>query len=173
MDTSKIIELVSYTIPALVTGAVALYFFKLHTNNENSRRIFMLRKEKQSVALPLRLQAYERMALFLERISPNNLVVRVSPTGKEKTEYFRKLLATVEKEFEHNLAQQIYMTSECWHIIVTAKNTTLNMMKDVMLDGEIKEAIQMREVILRKMAEEEPPTKIALEYIKKEVSKIF
>ena len=73
MDNIKIIELLSYTIPSIITGLVALYFFRLHTKNENNRRIYLLRKEKQSVALPLQLQAYERMALFLERISPNSL----------------------------------------------------------------------------------------------------
>ena len=173
MDSTKIIELVSYTLPALVTGLVALYFFKLHTHNEHSRRVFLLRKEKQNVALPIRLQAYERMTLFLERITPNSLLVRVPPTGNDKTAYFKKLLATIEQEFEHNLAQQIYITSDCWNIIVTAKNSTLNMIRDIMLQGEIKDAHAMRESILQKTMEDEPATKVALEYIKKEVSKIF
>lgn len=173
MNTTKIIELISYTLPAIVTGLVALYFFKLFVNNENKRRIYLLRKEKQSVALPQRLQAYERMTLFLERISPTNLLVRVSPTGDDKTVYFKKLLGTVEQEFEHNLAQQVYMTSDCWNTIVTAKNSTLNMLRDVMLQGEIKSANAMREHVLEKMTEEEPATKIALEYVKKEVRNIF
>ena len=173
MDSIKILELLSYTIPAIITGVVALYFFKIHTKNENNRRNYLLRRDKQSVALPLRLQAYERMALFLERISPNSLLVRITPTGGDKVAYLKKLIITVEKEFEHNLAQQIYITSDCWNVIITAKNSTLNLVKDAMTAGENKDANAMRQSILEKMATEESPSSIALSFIKNEVSKIF
>ena len=173
MDSTKIIELLSYTIPAIVTGVVALYFFKLHNKNENNRRNYLLRRDKQSVALPLRLQAYERMALFLERISPNSLLIRITPTGGDKVAYMKKLIITVEKEFEHNLAQQIYITSDCWNVITTAKNSTLNLIKEAMTAGENKDANAMRQSILEKLVSEESPSSIALAYIKTEVSKIF
>jgi hypothetical protein len=173
MNTTKILELLSYTIPTIVTGIIAYYFFKLHTKNENNRRNFLLRKEKQNVALPLRLQAYERMSLFLERLSPANLLVRVPPTGNDKPAYFKKLLTIVEKEFEHNLAQQIYVTDQCWNVIKTAKNSTINIIRDTMLEGEIKDARAMREAIIQRTAESEPPSNTALAFIKNEVHKIF
>ena len=173
MNTVKILELLSYTIPTIVTGAIAYYFFKLHTKNESNRRNFLLRKENQRDALPLRLQAYERMSLFLERISPPNLLVRVPPTGNDKPAYFKKLLTSVEKEFEHNLAQQIYVTDQCWHVIKNAKNTTINIIRDTMLEGELKDARAMREAIIQRMVEQEPPSNAALAFIKKEVHSIF
>jgi len=173
MNTIKFLELLSFTIPAIVTGAVAFYFFKLHTKNENNRRNFLLRKENQSVALPLRLQAYERMTLFLERISPASLLVRIPPIGNDKPAYFKKLLMTVEKEFEHNLAQQIYVTDQCWNVIKTAKNSTINIIKNTMLEGELKDSRAMREAIIQRMAENEPPSSTALTFIKNEVHKIF
>jgi len=173
MDSTKILELLSYTIPAIVTGLVALYFFKLHTKNENNRRNYLLRKDKQNVALPLRLQAYERMALFLERISPNKLLVRVSPTSTDKVAYLRKLINTVESEFEHNLAQQIYITDDCWNVIKTAKNATLNLAREAMTAGENKDAKAMREDILQQLVEKESPSNTALSFIKNEVKKIF
>ena len=173
MNTAKILELLSYSIPTIITGVIAFYFFKLHTKNENNRRNYLLHKEKQSVALPIRLQAYERMSLFLERISPPNLLVRVPPTGNDKPAYFKKLLMTIEKEFEHNLAQQIYVTDPCWHVIKTAKNATINIIRDTMLEGELKDARSMREAIIQKTVDNEPPSNIALAFIKKEVHKIF
>lgn len=173
MDGAKIIELLSYTIPAIVTGLVAIYFFKQLSANENNRRTYNLLKEKQKVALPLRLQAYERMTLFLERISPNNLLVRIKPADDNKPAYFKKLLASVEQEFEHNLAQQIYMSSDCWNAIVTAKNSTLNLLKDTMLDGEVKTSKDMRAAVIEKLMNEETPTQVAIEYLKQEVKKIF
>jgi len=173
MNTTKILELLSFTIPAIITGIVAYYFFKLHTKNENNRRNFLLRKEKQNLALPLRLQAYERMALFLERLSPASLLVRVPPVGNDKPAYFKKLLTSIEKEFEHNLAQQIYVTDQCWNIIKTAKNSTINIIRDTMLEGELKDARAMREAIIERTATNEPPSNIALAFIKNEVHKIF
>ena len=68
MNESKIIELLFFILPALLTGAIAYYFFSLHTKNEEGRRRFLLHKEMDKNTLPIRLQAYERMALFLERI---------------------------------------------------------------------------------------------------------
>jgi len=173
MNTTKILELLSYTIPAIVTGAVAVYFFKVHMKGEDNRRSFLLRKEKQSIALPLRLQAYERMALFLERISVANLLIRIAPSGTDKSLYLKKLTSVIETEFEHNLAQQIYVTDECWNVIKTAKNSTLNMFRNVTAEPEIKDAKAMRESILQKMVDANSPTATALAYIKSEVGRIF
>ncbi|WP_117880710.1 DUF7935 family protein [Aureibaculum luteum] len=173
MDTTKIIELLSYTLPAIVTGLVALFFFKQVSKNESNRRTFTLLKENQKTALPLRLQAYERMVLFLERISPNNLLVRVVPSSEDKPAYFKKLLANIEQEYEHNLAQQIYISSNCWKTIVTAKNNTLNLLKETMLEGEVSTANKMREAVLQKLLNEESPTQTAIEVVKHEVKKIM
>ena len=173
MDTTKIIELLSYTLPAIITGSVALFFFKQVSKNESNRRTFTLLKENQKTALPLRLQAYERMVLFLERISPNNLLVRVVPSSEDKPAYFKKLLANIEQEYEHNLAQQIYISSNCWKTIVTAKNNTLNLLKETMLEGEVGTANKMREAVLQKLLNEESPTQTAIELVKHEVKKIM
>ncbi|HEU4497618.1 MAG TPA: hypothetical protein VFR70_11250, partial [Flavobacterium sp.] len=137
MDTSKILELLSYTLPAIVTGCVGYYFFSLHTKNEEGRRRYLIQKEAQKNALPIRLQAYERMALFLERINPSNLLVRISPMSADKNTYQNLVISHIENEFEHNLAQQIYLSDECWIIITTAKNATIQMVRKAGLDAEV------------------------------------
>lgn len=173
MELSQIIELFSFTFPAIVTGLVALYFFKLHTNNEEKRRIFLLRKEKQNIALPIRLQAYERMALFLERISPAKLLIRVSPTGTNAIDYQNKLVQNIQQEFEHNLAQQIYVTDACWNALVTAKNSLIQIIRTSAATKEINTAEQLREKIIQASLEQETPTNLALSFLKNEVKKQF
>ena len=79
METSRVIDLFLFAIPSLITGIIAFYFFKEHTKNEDGRRRFLLKKDMQVNAMPLRLQAYERLALFLERISPSKLLIRIAP----------------------------------------------------------------------------------------------
>ena len=121
MSSESVLQLFAYLLPAVVTGLIAFYFFRLHTQNEENRRKFMIHKDAQKETLPIRLQAYERMALFLERIAVNNLVVRVAPRSSNKSEYESLLIKQIENEFEHNLSQQIYISDE-WNIIKTAKS---------------------------------------------------
>ncbi|MCF6296632.1 MAG: hypothetical protein L3J08_01380 [Flavobacteriaceae bacterium] len=173
MDTTKMLELLSYTIPAIITGGIALYFFKKHTQNEESRRTYLLLKKKQTVALPLRFQAYERLALFLERISPAKLQIRITPNGTEILKYQNKLIATISQEFEHNLTQQIYVSDECWNIIVTSKNATIKSIIDQGTNQSLANANELREAILEQATKKEPPTSIALAYLKSEIRKIY
>ena len=71
MEYTKIVELLSYTVPSAITGVVAYYFFLNHTRNEERKIRLSLLRENQKQSLPIRLQAFERMALFLERINPS------------------------------------------------------------------------------------------------------
>lgn len=169
MNTDKIIELAFYSIPALITGAVAFYSFQTFTNGEEKRRQFQLLKENQKQALPLRLQAYERLALFLERINPIKLLIRVAPVGTDKMDYQNLLIYHIEQEYEHNLAQQIYITDECWTMILTAKNTIIQNIRKTAIDTSVVDADKLREKILSNLFETESASNIALSYLKNEV----
>lgn len=173
MEFSKIIELLFYTLPAVVTGLVAMHFFKNFMTNENNRRNYLLRKETQKEALPLRLQAFERLTLFLERISLNKLLIRVKPTGKDPEKYSHKLIGIVEQEFEHNLAQQIYVSETAWKAVVTSKNLIIKIIRTTAVKKEIETAEQMREDILNNLSTNDGPTSAAISYLKIEVRKIF
>jgi hypothetical protein len=171
MDLSKIIELLSYTLPAIVTGLVAVYFFKTYVANEDNRRNFLLRKENQKAALPLRLQAFERLVLFLERISLNKLLVRIPPTGKDTLKYSHKLITIIEQEFEHNLAQQIYVSETAWKAVVTSKNLMIKIIRTTADKKEIENADQLRAFILENELKNDSPTQAALSFLKLEVRK--
>ena len=153
MEATKLIELLSYTLPAVITGVVAYYFFDLHTKNEEGRRRYLLNKEAQKDALPIRLQAFERMTLFLERINLAKLLIRITPISEDKNDYENYVIAQIEQEFEHNLTQQIYMSDECWTIIVTAKNATIQMIRKANLSDRVDNANKLREVILTDLME--------------------
>jgi len=169
----QLVNLLMYIIPALITGAIAFLFFKEHIENENNRRNFMIHKELQKEAFPLRLQAYERLTLFLERISPSKLLLRVNPISTNKEDYEALLIASIEQEFEHNLAQQIYVTEECWNIVNASKNATIQIIRKATKQDKVDSASKLREVILNDMIEGHPPSHGGLSYIKNEVSKMF
>ena len=173
MDSTKLIELLSYTFPAIITGLVAYYFFNLHTKNEEGRRRYLLNKDAQKDSLPLRLQAFERMTLFLERINPGKLLIRISPNSEDKNDYENWLISTIEQEFEHNLTQQIYMSDECWTVIVSAKNATIQLIRRTNRSESVDTANKLREVIINDLMDKQSPSSVALSYIKNEVKHLF
>ncbi len=173
MDIDKIIELLFSILPALIVGAVAYYFFKQHMENEDSRRRFLLQKDMQKEAFPLRLQAYERMALFLERIAPSKILIRINPTSSNKEDYENLLVATIQQEFEHNLSQQIYVSDECWNIVLAAKNATIQLIRKANMLEKTDTANKLREVILTELMDKQAPSSAALSYIKQEVGEMW
>ncbi|MFV8442002.1 hypothetical protein [Flavobacterium sp. LB2P44] len=173
MDTTKIIEILAYTIPSIITGGVAYYLFNSYFKDQQNTRRWLLQKEAQKDALPIRLQAYERMALYLERINPTKLLIRIVPLSNDKNDYENLIIAQIEQEFDHNLAQQIYMTDECWTIIVTAKNATIQMIRKVNRSDRVDNADKLREVLLKDLMEKQSPSNAALAYIKNEVGQLW
>jgi hypothetical protein len=173
MNTDKLIELAFYTLPAIVTGVVALYAFKTFSKNDEHRRRMALMRENQKQALPLKLQAYERLALLLERVSPSKLLIRVAPLNDNKVDYQNLLIHHIEQEFDHNITQQIYVSDECWTMILTAKNTIIQNIRKTTLNTEVANADKLRETILSTLFESESVTDIALSYLKSEVKEFL
>ena len=173
MNTSKWIELLAYTLPALITGIIAYYFFNAHLKNEEGRRRYLLQKELQKEALPLRLQAYERMALFLERINPAKLLIRIAPFSDDKNAYENFLIQQIEQEFEHNLTQQIYLSEDCWTVITTAKNSIIQNIRKATMSEKVDTSHKLREVILSNLLDKQSPSYIAVSYLKTEVIQLM
>ena len=173
MDIDKIIELLFSIAPAAIVGAVAYYFFKQHVENENSRRHFLLQRDLQKESFPLRLQAYERISLFLERVAPSKLLTRVHPTSSNKIDYESLLIATIEQELEHNLSQQIYVSDQCWSITLAAKNGTIQLIRKAAMQESTDTADKLREVVLTELMDKPAPSNAALAYIKQEVSEMW
>ena len=173
MEISRIFDLFLFAIPSLITGIIAYYFFREHTKNEDGRRRFLLKKDMQINAMPLRLQAYERMALFLERISPSKLLIRIAPNNSNKADYETLLIQSIEQEFEHNLSQQIYISDKCWSIATTAKNATIQLIRKASMLEKTDTANKLREVVLTEMMERRSPSDAALSFIKEEVSDLW
>ncbi len=173
MDSARVIELISYTLPTIIMAVVAYSFFDLYTKNESAKRKYLLQKETKPDTLSLRLQAYERMTLFLERINPTQLLVRISPISDNKNDYQNFVIAQIEQEYEHNLTQQIYISDECWSSIIAAKNATIQMIILATRNEKVSDANQLREIILQDLLDKSSPTNASLAFIKNEVSQLW
>jgi hypothetical protein len=173
MESTNIIEILAYTLPSLITGGVAYFLFESHFKDQRNTRRWLLQKENKSATLPLRLQAYERMTLFLERINPSQLLVRILPISEDKNDYANFIISQIEQEYEHNLAQQLYVSGECWSILTTAKNATIQMILLASKNEKIKDAQQLREIILQDLLEKQSPSHFAIASIKNEVNELW
>jgi len=167
----EIIKGIGYAIPALVTGCVA-YFVMMGLRNQNTNEKKMdLLAEKKKESLPVRLQAYERMLLFCERINPIKMLLRVKPIGNSTEEYLQLLLSNIEQEFEHNMVQQLYITDECWNVIIASKVAVINKLKQVSNSSD--SASDFRENVLLEYSKKPPSTDTAVAFLKNEVKRII
>ncbi len=121
MDYGSLLkDLLIITLPA---GAVLYGMFlvvKSFIGREMNQSLLQLKSKNSEIALPIRLQAYERMAIFLERNSVNNLIPRLTEGGQSAAELHQMLLFTIREEFNHNVAQQIYISQPAWEYIKSA-----------------------------------------------------
>lgn len=173
METDKLLDLLFYCVPAAITGSVAYFSFKNFTDAENQKNIFTMHRENRKQSLPLKLQAYERMTLFLERIDPAKLLIRVAPISDKREDYANYVIAQIEQEFEHNLTQQIYMSDECWGYIVTAKNAIIQTLRKYASVQEIADADALREKVITDSFDNLSPSTAALGFIRKEVRELI
>jgi hypothetical protein len=173
MESQALLPYFASLLSAIIVGVIAYLFFKTHTDNEEGRRRFLLHKDTQSKTLPLRLQAYERLTLLLERIDPNSLLIRVKPIGNDLNKYEQDLIASIEDEFVHNLSQQIYVSMEMWNVTRTTKNTTIQIIRQTAMNEKIESADKLREAVLNHFMGEITPSQKALAYLKKEIHQLF
>lgn len=165
--------MLSIFIPALIVGAIAYYFFKTHTDFLKQATYNERLKELSKEALPIRIQAYERLTLFLERIHPGHLLQRIKPTSPNKFDYENLLVATIEQEYEHNLVQQIYLTNKCWEAVRASKNATISLIRQSTMNESITDAQKLREHILTELLEKEAPSTTGLAFLKNEVKQLW
>ena len=167
----KLLESIAYILPATVTGFVAYYMFKGFLSQQNSEKKLELMAQKKKESLPIKLQAYERMLLFCERVNPVKMLVRVQPISDNTNDYLQLVIANIEQEFDHNLVQQIYISEDAWTAIVATKRAIINKLKQVAEDSN--SANDLRENVLIDYSKTLPPTETAIAFIKNEVKKLL
>ncbi|NHM01400.1 DUF7935 family protein [Flavobacterium difficile] len=169
----KLLEIATYTIPSIITGGVAFGLLHKFFKNEEYKRKFELLRENQHQSLPIKLQAYERIVLFLERINPINLMMRVEPNDLDATNYATFLIHNIQTEYEHNIAQQIYITQDSWEIVMKAKNSIITQIRQTSINGEVKTGNELRTFLLTELTQTESASAVAISFIKEELKRVF
>ena len=176
MDIPKsLLDILYFLVPSLLVFMTAYLLIKSFIDKEHRLKLMETKMMMQKETLPLRLQAYERLALYLERISPNVMLVNQHEQGLNVTEFQQKLLESVRIEFEHNFAQQIYVSEVAWSMTRRAKEEVARLINTsaASLDGEAP-SYQLSKKMFDTMLENENfPTHRALVAVKAEVAQMF
>ena len=162
-------------IPTLVVAATAIIVLRLMLKKDIETKKIQVVLQNQKMITPLRLQAYERIILFLERISPNSVIIRLQTPNMTVQELHKQMLITIRAEFEHNLSQQLYVSSEAWEATRNAKERTIQLL-NMSLHGlnSMDNAMVFSQAVFEKLIEiEKSPTQEAIELLKKEVRCLF
>ena len=180
MSTTAIAIIIVLTA-LLSVGVTGLIFYKVaQTYFDNQQKTQMLQmkidehKESLKVVTPIRLQAYERMALYLERISPNSLILRTFRPGMDIKALQVAMTKNIRDEWEHNLSQQVYLSAESWNRIREAKEEMINLINGsaVKLSADA-DPTSLAGAIFESCAKSKIPIDEAIEFMKNEIQERF
>lgn len=161
-------------VGALVLGTAYL-LLNMFFENERKKRLWEHKNQHIKITLPLRLQAYERMILFLERMSPNSLIVRLQTQNMTARQLQVEMLSLIRAEFEHNLAQQLYISSQAWDVIVSAKENVIKLINIAAeeIDPDASSLQLSQKIMAQWMLLNPTPVRTAIDFLKKEATQLF
>lgn len=166
------IEIIKFSVPALLVLAAAYIVMKNFMDQQIQNSKINLKLTNAKIITPIRLQAYERLVMFMERITPENLLVRVYQPGMTSQQFHIELLKTIRNEYEHNLSQQVYVSDEAWEAIKNAKESILRLINTIASSEKGKESAQnFSQLALETYnSVDTNPTESAIELLKREIN---
>ena len=170
-----ITELLKIFIPAAAVLYGMYLTMQTFLQKQFEQKTLEFKAKDSEIIIPVRLQAYERMILFLERITPDNLLIRLYDSETQSIDYQRIILNEIRQEFNHNLAQQMYVSHQAWKKIQKAMNDVVALVNtsaaEVAADAT---GINLSKKIFEKiLTENQQPTAEAIIFLKTEVQTLF
>tara|TARA_R100000951_G_scaffold35253_1_gene29852 strand:- start:45 stop:608 length:564 start_codon:yes stop_codon:yes gene_type:complete len=168
-------QMIIALIPAAAVVAVVYIFLKKQGEKEISSLGMQLKKERQQFFLEPRVEAYQRIVLLMERINPHSLVMRTHNPQATAIAMQTELLNTIRNEFDHNVAQQIFISLNAWEMVKKSKEETIKIIniaaKQVEADAS---ATDLSSKIFEIISEiDELPTEITIKLLKEELQRLF
>jgi hypothetical protein len=176
---TKTMEIILDFGKILLPAALVLYSMYLTMKSMLAKEIVKANLEYKiagsKVALPNRLQAFERVCLFLERLSPGNLILRLNSVNMSAKELQHLMIADIREEFNHNLSQQIYVSDKSWDLI---KHTVEDVIALINTNAEKlntdAKSVELAKLIFNEIEKRDiDPVQVTLIEVKAEIRDIF
>lgn len=168
-------DLLKITIPAALVLYLSYLLVRAFLQKQLDEIAYTVKQKNQEVVVPIRLQAYERVVLLLERITPSNLLSRLGSSELSGEEFQQVLVHEIRNEFNHNLSQQVYMSDTSWTYVSTAVEHTISLINSSagQLSKESKGIDLARLILEQSAAEGMDSPQQAIKFIKEEIQTIF
>lgn len=165
-----LLQTLLYFIPAALVLFACYLMITRHLENDQKLKMLEFRKSINKDTLPLKLQAYERLIVFLERINPSSLLLRLNQPGLAAPQLYHDILTSIRAEYDHNVSQQLYVSPEAWNVVKKAKDDVTHVINIAMQNvGDNRSGAELGRLILELMIKHNNvPTERALEYLRQE-----
>ncbi len=172
---NDLLDILKYILPSLVVFVAVYFVLRSFLENDSKKKILEIKMANQKTITPIRIQAYERMVLFLERINPNNLILRVNRKDYNAFQLQSTLIKTIWEEYEHNMSQQLYISTQAWEIVKRTKEDIIKLINTAAANlNDDADANELAKKIIELSLDNNKPIVVpALEFIKHEVNRIF
>ena len=164
------LEILKYCIPAICVLVATWIVMHKFYNSENEKRLWELKRLSQKEISPLRMRAYERLALLLERTTPEHMLMELNLTEMTPMQVQAHLMHTIRQEYDHNLSQQVYVSTEVWSMIENAKNQTIAFVNSIaqQIPADSNALDYAKTLITAYRTNGETPNELALQALKDE-----
>ncbi len=168
-------DLIKIVIPSALVMYAGYLVFRHFLKVEKLKGETSLKEKSRELAFPLRLQAYERVILFLERITLPNFLARIDKKGMSAPMLYQQLLLEIRDEYNHNLSQQIYMSDKAWNLATNCKERTIALVNQVFssIDSKAEATIFAKAIMDKILSENLDICGEAIEFIKNEIRELY
>ena len=168
-------EFIFLLVPLVILAGAAWYFMKYYLKTEKDKMLLQIGLNNKELITPVRLQAYERMVLLLERIEPSKVILRNVSIGQTAAQFHQTVTRNINDEFDHNLSQQLYISSQSWDLIRKAHQSVLSFINDAAskVEADAPASDLARLLLQDQVTEEISDISKALEYLKYEARMLF
>jgi hypothetical protein len=134
-----------------------------------------LKKTIANQTLPLKFQAYERLVLFIERVNPANMLIRLHGTNYSAHDLHSLVVSEIRDEFQHNVTQQIYVSERAWNVVKRVKEDTMSVVTNAVKGlPEAATGLELSKTVLAHLSSlQDNPYDIATSMIRKDMEELF
>jgi hypothetical protein len=172
---SYLLDILKYTVAGIGIIYIAFYLFKPYLDKAQNLQVLEFKKAISNQTLPLRLQAYERLVLFIDRINPANMLIRLNGNGYTAAELHSVILNEIRTEYQHNVTQQIYVSTQAWAVVKRVKEDTVTLLNNtIKAMPDNATGLDLGKVLLTHLNKlDEDPYDIAANLIRHDLENIF
>lgn len=169
------LDILKFTLSGIGVVWAAFYMVKPYLDRDEKLQLIELKKAISNQTLPLRLQAYERLVLFIERANPANLLIRLNASAYTTQDLYSLIVQDIRNEYQHNITQQLYVSGRAWAVVKRVKDDTLGIVNNAKMGlPETATGLELAKAIIVVLsALEDNPYDIGASLLKKDLEELF